>query len=103
LNLHQPAVSCLEGNRATIATEYSSGPSLAQSDHKLAHTFNIAYIAHAPLEPRAAVAEQLRRLVDSVALRRAESGCAIPRFALAAAAGVPIARSRRPPITSRAK
>ncbi len=29
--------------------------SLAQSDHKLAHTFNIAYIAHAPLEPRAAV------------------------------------------------
>ena len=30
---------------------------LAAADHKLSQTYNIAYIAHAPLEPRAAVAE----------------------------------------------
>ncbi|HEY8503394.1 MAG TPA: molybdopterin cofactor-binding domain-containing protein, partial [Gemmataceae bacterium] len=30
---------------------------LAEADHKLAATYTIAYIAHAPLEPRAAVAE----------------------------------------------
>ena len=30
---------------------------LAAADHKLSQSYNIAYIAHAPLEPRAAVAE----------------------------------------------
>ena len=30
---------------------------LAAADHKLSATYKISYIAHAPLEPRAAVAE----------------------------------------------
>jgi isoquinoline 1-oxidoreductase len=33
------------------------GPALAACAHKVEHTFAIPYIAHAPLEPRAAVAE----------------------------------------------
>lgn len=33
------------------------GPAFARSDHRLSQTYTVAYIAHAPLETRAAVAE----------------------------------------------
>jgi nicotinate dehydrogenase subunit B len=43
------------GNAATTVGSMKEG--LEASDTRLAHTYTIAYIAHAPLEPRAAVAE----------------------------------------------
>ena len=46
------------GGGATPSPEQGSvDPGLESSDHKLAATYTIAYIAHTPLEPRAAVAE----------------------------------------------
>jgi isoquinoline 1-oxidoreductase len=38
-------------------TQGSVEKGLAEADHKLTATYTVAYIAHAPLEPRAAVAE----------------------------------------------
>lgn len=41
----------------TREQEGSLDAGLAQADHRLSQTYTVAYIAHAPLEPRAAVAE----------------------------------------------
>jgi len=46
------------GGGATLSPEQGSvDQGLESSDHKLAATYTVAYIAHTPLEPRAAVAE----------------------------------------------
>jgi len=44
-----------DGNAASSSTSIDEG--LAAADHKLEQTYTVAYIAHTPLEPRAAVAE----------------------------------------------
>jgi CO/xanthine dehydrogenase Mo-binding subunit len=45
------------GNRSRNTTRGSVTDGLAAASHKLEETYTVAYIAHAPLEPRAAVAE----------------------------------------------
>jgi isoquinoline 1-oxidoreductase len=45
------------GNRPSNQVQGSVEKGLAQADHQLKATYTIAYIAHVPLEPRAAVAE----------------------------------------------
>src|SRR5262249_23499100 len=45
------------GGRGGGATRGSIESGLAAADHKVQATYTIAYIAHTPLEPRAAVAE----------------------------------------------
>ena len=40
----------------TESTQSSIEEGLAAADHKLSATYTVAYIAHAPLEPRAALA-----------------------------------------------
>ncbi len=45
------------GGRQSGRTSGSMTDGLAAADHKLQQTYTVAYIAHAPLEPRAAVAE----------------------------------------------
>jgi isoquinoline 1-oxidoreductase len=55
--LRRPAASSGSGGRNSNSGSGSIGSGLAEADHTLEATYTIAYIAHAPLEPRAAVAE----------------------------------------------
>jgi len=48
------------GEPVGLATHHDAGavePALAAADHRLAQTYTVEYIAHTPLEPRAALAE----------------------------------------------
>ncbi|HYL47371.1 MAG TPA: molybdopterin cofactor-binding domain-containing protein [Candidatus Limnocylindrales bacterium] len=50
----------MEGEGLEHSFHYESGsvdPALASANHRLMQTYTVAYIAHAPLEPRAAVAQ----------------------------------------------
>jgi nicotinate dehydrogenase subunit B len=50
----------MEGGGLEHSFHYETGsvdPALASADHHLRQTYTVAYIAHAPLEPRAAVAQ----------------------------------------------
>jgi nicotinate dehydrogenase subunit B len=50
----------MEGEGLEHSFHYETGsvePALASADHRLRQTYTVAYIAHAPLEPRAAVAQ----------------------------------------------
>jgi CO/xanthine dehydrogenase Mo-binding subunit len=52
--------SPMEGEGLDHSFHYETGsvdPALASADHRLQQTYTVAYIAHAPLEPRAAVAQ----------------------------------------------
>lgn len=55
LKSHKTEAQGYEGNSATTRGSVADG--LAAADKKLQQTYTVAYIAHAPLEPRAAVAE----------------------------------------------
>jgi CO/xanthine dehydrogenase Mo-binding subunit len=46
-----------DGEAETSVRQGSIAEGLARASHQLAETYTVAYIAHAPLEPRAAVAE----------------------------------------------
>jgi isoquinoline 1-oxidoreductase len=56
-HLKKTAASGQRGGRPSGYTAGSIEEGLNAADHKIQQTYNIAYIAHAPLEPRAAVAE----------------------------------------------
>jgi CO/xanthine dehydrogenase Mo-binding subunit len=50
----------MEGEGLEHSFHYETGsvdPALASADHRLRQTYTVAYIAHAPVEPRAAVAQ----------------------------------------------
>lgn len=49
-----------EGGRGGPIVKGDVDAALAQADHRLTRTYTVAYIAHVPLEPRAAVAEWSR-------------------------------------------
>jgi len=55
LKSHKTEAQGYEGNSANTRGSIAEG--LAAADKKLQQTYTVAYIAHAPLEPRAAVAE----------------------------------------------
>jgi nicotinate dehydrogenase subunit B len=55
LKSHKVEAQGYEGNSANTRGSIADG--LAAADKKLQETYTVAYIAHAPLEPRAAVAE----------------------------------------------
>lgn len=55
--LKKNAGSAQRGGRPSGSSSGSVEEGLSAADHKFQQTYNIAYIAHAPLEPRAAVAE----------------------------------------------
>ncbi|HKP10699.1 MAG TPA: molybdopterin cofactor-binding domain-containing protein, partial [Blastocatellia bacterium] len=55
LKSHQTEAQGYEGNSATTRGSVAEG--LAAADQRLQQTYTVAYIAHVPLEPRAAVAE----------------------------------------------
>jgi CO/xanthine dehydrogenase Mo-binding subunit len=55
LKSHKTEAQGYEGNSATVRGSIDDG--LAAADKRLQQTYTVAYIAHAPLEPRAAVAE----------------------------------------------
>ncbi len=48
-----------QGRGGEGANSNANGEALAAADHQLKQTYTVAYIAHVPLEPRAAVAEWL--------------------------------------------
>src|SRR5688572_20546393 len=49
-----------DGNRGQPYTQGAAEGALASAEHRLARTYTVAYIAHVPLEPRAAVAQWTR-------------------------------------------
>src|SRR5205085_8629321 len=55
LKNHKTEAQGNEGNSANVRGSVADG--LAAADKRLQQTYTVAYIAHAPLEPRAAVAE----------------------------------------------
>ncbi|MFL6274399.1 MAG: molybdopterin cofactor-binding domain-containing protein [Blastocatellia bacterium] len=55
LKAHKTEAQGNEGNSATVRGSIADG--LAAAEKRLQQTYTVAYIAHAPLEPRAAVAE----------------------------------------------